>query len=90
MFGSRLLQFYFLMPLKNDKKEFIKVDNKVWTIFGVIELIGLCITATFSSYRGTTAATSIVEVLVFIGQYLYTSLNLSIQERRTGTKHSEE
>ena len=40
---------------------------KVWIVFGIIELIGLCITALFSSYRGTTAATSIFSVFVFFG-----------------------
>jgi len=44
---------------------------KFWVVFGVIELVGLIITALFSSYRGITAATSIVEVFVFFGQYIY-------------------
>lgn len=54
---------------------------KFWVVFGAIELVGLIITALFSSYRGITAATSIVEVFVFLGQYLYSHLNVVLQER---------
>lgn len=67
MFASRILQLFFLTPLKDSRHKFKMIDNKVWIVFGIIELIGMCITATFTSYRGTTAATSIVEVFVFFG-----------------------
>lgn len=52
---------------------------KFWVVFGAIELVGLIITALFSSYRGITAATSIVEVFVFFGQYIYSHLNVVLQ-----------
>lgn len=80
MIFSRLLQLYFLMPLYDYKRRYLRKDKRIWIIFGVIEVIGLGITATFSSYRGITAATSIVELFVFCGQFLYSYINVRIQE----------
>jgi len=80
MIFSRLLQLYFLMPLYDYKRRYLRTDKRIWIIFGVIEVIGLGITATFSSYRGITAATSIVELFVFCGQFLYSYINVRIQE----------
>jgi len=71
MFATRLLQLYFLLPLKDSKRQYRAVSHKVWIFFAVVELIGVGITLSFSHYRGITAATSLVEVSVFLGQYAY-------------------
>ena len=75
MITQRLLQLYFLMPLKDSSNKFTNFPKKVWVGFACIEVIGLGITATFGSYRGITAATSIIEIFVFIGQYIYCFVN---------------
>lgn len=75
MLTSRLTQLYFLMPLKDQDHKFTKFNKKIWIGYSFVELVGLIITATFSSYRGITAATSVVELFVFIGQYTYSYIN---------------
>jgi quinol-cytochrome oxidoreductase complex cytochrome b subunit len=82
MIGSRALQLYFLLPLKDSQRKYKAIDSKIWIVFGIIEVIGLGITATFSSYRGITSATSIIEVFVFFGQYIYSQLNVAIQNKQ--------
>lgn len=71
MFVTRLLQLYFLMPLKDVKRRYRQIPQTTWIGFAAVELIGLCITFGFKSYRGITSATSFVELSAFLGQYLY-------------------
>lgn len=71
MFVTRCLHFFFLLPLHTAKRNYRNISQKVWIFFGVMEVIGIIITLTFKHFRGITGATSLVEVSVFFGQYVY-------------------
>lgn len=71
MIFGRLLQFWFLLPLKTANGRFKEVERKVWLMFVVIQLIGICIALTWTSYQSVTTATGIVEFCVLLGQFAY-------------------
>ena len=80
MIVSRLLQFWFFMPLKTPDGKYHKIEKKIWLMFILFEVIGVGITTTWSSYWGITTATGIVEICVLAGQFLYSNINVGIQE----------
>lgn len=69
MIAGRVLQIYFFLPFRNARREHVPIPPKVWAGFTILEVVGLILVLTFKSYRGITAATSVVEVAVFIGQW---------------------
>ena len=77
---GRLLQFWFFLPLKTPDGRFKKIEKKVWLMFAVIEGIGIAIAMFWSHYQSITAATGIIEISVLIGQFIYSTINVSIQE----------
>jgi len=68
------------MPLKTGDGKFKEVDKKVWLMFAAFQVIGICIGLSWTAYQGVTTATAIVEFIVIIGQFIYSTVNVSIQK----------
>jgi hypothetical protein len=53
-------------------------------------MIGLCISFTWQSFWGITTATGIVEFLVMIGQFIYSTINVHIQRKQEADENFQQ
>lgn len=89
MVFQRLLQFWFLMPLKTADGRYKEVDKKVWMMFAAFQVIGFCIALSWTAYQGVTTATAIVEIIVITGQFIYSTVNVSIQKAKEAAEGAQ-
>lgn len=89
MIFTRFIQLYLLMPYRRDDRAYTVIPNATWIGLGVLELVGAVIVCFFAHLNGSiTAGAAIVDVIVFLGQFVMYMVNTAHKEIHAGTDGS--